>query len=67
MKLTTLSQLESEALMKDRMDAVKGGGGGNLPKDLKCLSCFCPGHEEALQFTTYTAAFFYEIGTEPDE
>lgn len=35
--------------------------------DLKCLSCFCPGHEEALQFTTYTAAFFHEIGTEPDE
>ncbi len=60
MKLTTLSQLESEALMKDRMNAVKGGG--DPAKYDKCLSCLCPKDGLTLEEDTYLAAKYDEIG-----
>ena len=59
MKLTTLSQLESEALMKDRMNTVKGGG--DPSRDDKCASCVCPRKEDELYDDTYEAAYKFVI------
>lgn len=64
MKLATLSQLESEALMKDRMDAVKGGGDPSRYE--KCLSCFCPTKKLSLEDSVQIAANLYEPEPEPD-
>ncbi len=64
MKITNLSQLESEALLKDRMDAVKGGG--DPSRYDFCLSCICPITKSDLSKDTNLAAEEYVPGPEPD-
>ncbi len=54
MNITNLSQLESEALLMDRMNTVKGGG--DPSRDDKCASCVCPRKEDELYDDTYEAA-----------
>ena len=60
MNITYLSQLESEALLKDRMDAVKGGG--DPSRYDKCASCVCPKTGLDLERDTYETARDSVIG-----
>ncbi|MBP5388912.1 MAG: hypothetical protein J6Y27_00995 [Bacteroidales bacterium] len=60
MEIINLSQLESRALMKDQMDAVKGGG--DPFRYDKCLSCLCPKDGLTLEEETYLAAKQDAIG-----
>ena len=50
--------------MKDRMDAVKGGG--DPSRYDKCLSCFCPTKKLSLEDSVQIAANLYEPEPEPD-
>jgi|GEM_PF-5823869 len=67
MKLTNLSQLESEALLKEQMGDIKGEGDGPT-KVIKCLSCFCPGvNQFELYFDVNAAALLDVPDPEPDK
>ena len=60
MNITNLSQLESEALMKDLMSTIKGGG--DPSRYDKCASCVCPKTGIDLEQDTYEAARDSVIG-----
>lgn len=67
MKITSLSQLESEALLKEQMGDIKGEGDGPT-KVIKCLSCFCPGvNQFELYFDVNAAALLDVPDPEPDK
>lgn len=67
MKTINLSQLEADALKRDQMNAVKGGGTDNPSGIEKCRSCFCPDNNFYVQSATYFDALMAELQTEPDE
>ncbi|MBP5388914.1 MAG: hypothetical protein J6Y27_01005 [Bacteroidales bacterium] len=67
MKITNLSELESEALLKEQMGDIKGEGDGPT-KVIKCLSCFCPGvNQFELYFDVNAAALLDVPDPEPDK
>jgi len=63
MIITSLSQLESEALMKDLMSTIKGGG--DPSRYDKCASCVCPRTGYDLYKDTYEVAMHFVIN--PDD
>lgn len=50
-----LPQLEAQALMKDQLNSIKGGGDTPGRGEDQCASCFCP-MEKVIDFSVYIIA-----------